>query len=261
MAYTYETIKCEINNKIAVVTLNMPKYNVLNGQMLRDIRDILNELKAEADLRCVIFTGEGEKAFCAGADVGELTDPTVDDLEETDVWARGILTKVANFPIPTIAAINGYALGGGLELALSCDIRLASETARVGLVETSLGLIAGWGGSQRLVRTIGAGNAKKLMFSAEKIPAAKALEIGLVQDVYPAEELMPKALELAEKIAYNSPVANRLTKQGVNYFLNMGINEGLDLERQLDRAAYESDDSKEGMKAFEEKREPNFQNK
>ncbi len=261
MAYTYETIKCEVEDKIALVTLNQPKYNILSGQMLRDIRDVMNELKQEADLRCVIFTGAGEKAFCAGADVGELTDPTIDDLEETDVWARGILTKVADFPIPTIAAINGYALGGGLELALSCDIRLAGENARVGLVETSLGLIAGWGGSQRLVRAIGAGQAKKMMFSAEKITADKALEIGLVQDVCKAEELMDQALTLAKKIAANSPVANRLTKQGVNFSLNIGIYEGLDLERRLDRAAYESEDSVEGMKAFEEKRSPKFQNK
>lgn len=261
MAYIYETIKCAVTDKVALVTLNLPKYNVLNGQMLRDIRDVLNELSLEADLRCVIFTGEGEKAFCAGADVGELTDPTIDDLEETDVWARGILTKLANFQIPTIAAINGYALGGGLELALSCDIRIASETARVGLVETSLGMIAGWGGSQRLVRTIGAGQAKKMMFTADKLTAAKALEIGLVQDVFKEEELMDKAMELAGKIAANSPVANRLTKQGVNFYLNQGINEGLDLERQLDRATYESEDSKEGMKAFEEKRTPNFPNR
>ena len=261
MAYTYETIKCAVSDKIALVTLNLPKYNVLNGQMLRDIRDVLNELKLEADLRCVIFTGEGEKAFCAGADVGELTDPTIDDLEETDSWARGILTKVANFPIPTIAAINGYALGGGLELALSCDIRIASDSAKVGLVETSLGMIACWGGSQRLVRLIGAGQAKKMMFTADKINAAKALDIGLVQDVCPAAELMAQAMELAQKIAANSPVANRLAKQGVNFYLNQGINEGLDLERQLDRATYESEDSKEGMKAFEEKRTPNFPNK
>lgn len=261
MAYTYETIKCEVTDKIALVTLNLPKYNVMNGQMLRDIRDVLTELAAEADLRCVVFTGEGDKAFCAGADVGELTDPTLDDLEETDVWARGILTKVANFPIPTIAAINGWALGGGLELALACDIRVASEAARMGLVETSLGMIAGWGGSQRMVRTIGAGQTKKLIFSAEKIDAAKALEIGLVEDVFKAEELLDKTMELATSIAANSPVANRLSKQGVNFYLNQGINEGLDLERQLDRAAYESDDSKEGMKAFEEKRTPNFQNK
>ncbi|SEA56011.1 enoyl-CoA hydratase [Desulfuromusa kysingii] len=261
MAYKYETIKCEVNNKIALVTLNLPKYNILNGQMLRDIRDVMNELKQEADLRCAIFTGEGDRAFCAGADVGEFTDPTIDDLEEVDVWARGILTKLANFPIPTIAAINGYALGGGLELALACDIRVASETAKMGLVETSLGMIAGWGGSQRMVRTIGAGQAKKMMFTADKISAEKALQIGLVQEVYKAEELIDRTMEMAQKIAANSPVANRLTKQGVNCYLNQGINDGLDLERMLDRAAYESEDSKEGMKAFEEKRTPDFKNK
>lgn len=261
MSYTYETIKCELNDKVAVVTLNLPKYNVMNGQMLRDIRDVMNELKQEADLRCVIFTGEGEKAFCAGADVGELTDPTVDDLEETDVWARGILTKVAEFPIPTIAALNGWALGGGLELALSCDIRIAADTARMGLVETSLGLIAGWGGSQRLVRTIGSGAAKRLMFTAEKINAEKALAIGLIQEIVPADELLDSAMALAAQVAANSPVANRLTKQAVNFYVNQGIQAGLDLERQLDRIAYESDDSREGMAAFEEKRTPEFKNR
>lgn len=261
MAYSYETIKCELSDKIAVITLNQPKYNILSGQMLRDLRDVMNELGQESDLRCVVVTGEGEKAFCAGADVGELTDPTVDDLEETDVWARGILTKVANFPIPMIAAINGYALGGGLELALSCDIRIASENAKLGLVETSLGLIAGWGGSQRLVRNIGAGQAKKMMFTAEKLTAAKALEIGLVQDVFPAEKLMEEAMELARKVSANAPISNRLTKKAINYYLNMGIQEGLDLERQFDRMTYESTDSQEGMKAFEEKRKPVFTNK
>jgi len=229
--------------------------------MLKDLRKLMGILEGEEDLRVIVITGAGEKAFCAGADVAELADPTIDELEDADVWARGILTTFSNFPCPVIAAINGYALGGGLELTLCCDIRIASEKAKMGLVETKIGLIAGWGGSQRLVRTIGVGQAKKMMFSAEIIKADKALQIGLVQDVVAPEVLLETAMELAKKIAGNSPVSNRLTKVAVNFVLNQNIMEGLDLERQLDRAAYLSEDSKEGMAAFEEKRKPNFKNR
>ena len=261
MRFDYENIYCEVEEHIATITLNAPPFNLLSDAMLRNLREIMGDLEALEDLRVVIVTGIGEKAFCAGADVGELTDPTVDELEDADVWARNVLTRFSHFPCPVIAAINGYALGGGLELALSCDIRLAADTARMGLVETKIGLIAGWGGSQRLPRTIGVGQAKKLMFSAEKIKADKALAIGLVEDVVPADQLMENAMELAKRIAANSPVSNRLTKRSVNAVFNREIEKGLDLERECDRMAYLSEDSKEGMLAFEEKRTPNFKNR
>lgn len=261
MRYEYENIFCEVADHIATITLNAPPFNLLSEPLLRNLREIMGKLEAEEDLRVVVITGAGEKAFCAGADVGELTDPSIDELEDADVWARNILTRLSNFPCPVIAAINGYALGGGLELALSCDIRLASEKAKMGLVETKIGLIAGWGGSQRLPRTIGVGQAKKMMFSAEKVKAEKALQIGLVEEVVAPEELMKEAMELAKKIAANSPVSNKLTKRAVNAVLNRNILEGLDLERQCDREAYISEDSKEGMAAFEEKRTPNFKNR
>lgn len=259
--YKFDTIHCDLKEHIALVTLNAAPMNLLSDQMLRDLRDLMGELEKEEDLRCVVITGTGSRAFCAGADVGEYTDPTIDQLEEADVWARNILTRLSNFPCPVIAAINGYALGGGLELALACDIRIAADTAKLGLVETKIGMIAGWGGSQRLPRIVGVGAAKRMMFAAEKLTAEQALHIGLVQEVVPADGLLAAAMELAEKIAYNSPVSNRLTKQAVNFYMNQNIMEGLDLERKCDRAAYLSEDSKEGMAAFEEKRTPNYKNR
>ncbi len=257
----FSTIKLEVKEHIAVVTLNDPPMNLLSGPMLRDLRDMMGELEKEEDLRCIIITGEGPKAFCAGANVDEYTDPTIDQLDETDVWARNILTRLSNFPCPIIAAINGYALGGGMELALACDIRIAAESAKMGLVETKIGMIAGWGGSQRLPRIVGVGNAKYMMFTSDKITADKALSIGLVQEVVPAEELMNKAMEMAERIAYNSPIAVRLEKEAVNFYMNMNIMEGLELERRCDRLTYLSEDSKEGMAAFEERRTPNYKNR
>lgn len=261
MTYYGDTLLCTAEDHIAQVTLNTPPMNLLSAPMLRELRDLLGRLEDEQDLRCIVFTGAGQKAFCAGADVSEYTDPTIDQLEDSDVWARNILTRLANFPCPTIAAINGYALGGGLELALACDIRIAADTAKMGLVETKIGLIAGWGGSQRLPRIVGVGAAKRMMFAAEKLSADQALDIGLVQEVVPADKLLGTATELAEKISYNSPVSNRLTKRAINFYMNQNIMEGLDLERQCDRAAYLSEDSKEGMAAFEEKRTPDYKNR
>ena len=141
MVKEFNSLRYEISDKIAVVTLSALPLNLLSAQMLRDLRDAMGDLEDREDLRCVIFTGEGKKAFCAGADVGEYSDPTIDQLDESDVWSRGILTRLSNFPCPTIAAINGYALGGGLELALACDIRIASDNAKMGLVETKIGTI------------------------------------------------------------------------------------------------------------------------
>jgi methylglutaconyl-CoA hydratase len=261
MKAEFNTLKCELKGKIAVVTLSAPPLNLLSAQMLRDLRDVMGELETQDDLRCVIFTGEGKKAFCAGADVGEYSDPTIDQLDESDVWSRGILTRLSNFPCPTIAAINGYALGGGLELALACDIRIASDNAKMGLVETKIGMIAGWGGSQRLPRIIGVAQAKRLMFAAEKITAENALSIGLVTEVFTQEQLLDKAIDLANKISYNSPVSNRMTKQAVNFYMNQNIMEGLELERKCDRATYMSEDCKEGSLAFEEKRDPVYKNR
>lgn len=261
MVKEFNSLRYEISDKIAVVTLSALPLNLLSAQMLRDLRDAMGDLEDREDLRCVIFTGEGKKAFCAGADVDEYSDPTIDQLDESDVWSRGILTRLSNFPCPTIAAINGYALGGGLELALACDIRIASDNAKMGLVETKIGMIAGWGGSQRLPRIIGVAQAKRLMFTAEKISADKALTIGLVTDVFSQEQLLDEAVKLAEKIAYNSPVSNRLTKQAINFYMNQNIMEGLELERKCDRAAYMSEDCKEGSLAFEEKRNPVYRNR
>ena len=260
MSYQFDNISCAVEDHTAIITINAQPMNLLSTPMLRDLESLMTAMEVDKDIWVAIITGAGEKAFCAGADVGELTDPTIDQLEAADVWARNVITRFSNLPFPVIAAINGYALGGGFELCLACDVRIASSTARVGMVETKIGLIAGWGGSQRFVRTVGVGTAKKLMFTSQKVPADEALKLGLVQDVVEPEELMNAARALADKMKACSPVANALTKRAINQYLNMGIMDGLDLERRLDREAYLSADSKEGMAAFEERRAPQWQN-
>lgn len=260
MAYEFENIKCTVEDHVASIVIDAQPMNLLSTPMLRDLESLMSEMESDKDIWVAIVTGAGSKAFCAGADVGELTDPTIDQLEASDVWARNVLTRFSNLPFPVIAAINGYALGGGFELCLACDVRIASSSAKVGMVETKIGLIAGWGGSQRFVRLVGPGVAKKLMFTSEKITAEVALEYGLVQEVVEPEELMDSAYALAEKMKACSPVANALTKRAINAYLNQGIMDGLDLERRLDREAYLSADSKEGMKAFEERRKPEWSN-
>lgn len=259
--YKGNLVRCEMNDNIAILTIDNPPMNPLCQEVMSDIRNCINMLEESDDVRCLIITGGGDKAFVAGADIKEFPNWTPDICEDLTRKGQAVFCMVENFKAPVIAAINGFALGGGLELALCCDIRLASEKARMGLPEATLGIIPGYGGTQRLCKTINVGDAKKMMFTGEMIRADKALQLGLVQDVYAPEELMDKAIELAKKIAENGPLAVSEIKKCANYERGRWINQGLTTELASGRFVFTTDDHTEGINAFIEKREATFTNK
>jgi enoyl-CoA hydratase len=259
--YKNSVVECKLEDKIATVTIDNPPMNPLCKDAIDGLRDSFNLLAKEADVRAVIITGAGDKAFVAGADIKEFPTWTTDMAEELGSKGQRIFSQIENFPAPVIAAINGFALGGGLELALSCDIRLASETARLGLPEVSLGIIPGYGGTQRLSRTINPGDAKKLVYTADMIKADRALQLGLVQEVLPLDKLMERAYELAKKIASNAPIGVRGAKRAINDERNVTIERGLAVELSVTRQTFDSEDKKEGVDAFINKRKAEFKNK
>lgn len=259
--YNSRFVRCELTDGIAVLTIDNPPMNPLCQEVMNGIRECLNIMDESDEVRCVIITGGGEKAFVAGADIKEFPDWTPDICEDLTRKGQALFCKVENFRTPVIAAINGYALGGGLELALCCDIRLASEKAKMGLPEVTLGIIPGYGGTQRLCKTINVGDAKKMMFTGEMIKADKALQLGLVQEIYPPEQLMERAMELAKKIAKNGPIAASEIKKSVNYERNSWINQGLNAELASGRYVFTTEDHLEGINAFIEKRTAVFKNK
>jgi enoyl-CoA hydratase len=259
--YKNSVIECKLEDGIATVTIDNPPMNPLCKEAIDGLRDSFNLLAKEADVRAVILTGAGEKAFVAGADIKEFPTWTPDMAEDLAAKGQRIFSQIENFPAPVIAAINGFALGGGLELALSCDIRLASENARLGLPEVSLGIIPGYGGTQRLSRTINPGDAKKLVYTADMIKADKALQLGLVQEVLPLDKLMERAYELAKKIASNAPIGVRGAKKAINDERNHTIEQGLAVELAVTRETFSSEDKKEGVDAFINKRKAEFKNK
>jgi len=252
------TVTCE--DHIAVVVIDNPPVNPLNNDVLTELREIFAGLEQKEDVRAVIITGAGNKAFVAGADIKEFPTWTPEMSEDFTERGQRLFTRIENFPAPVIAAIGGFALGGGLELALSCDIRIASEKAKMGLPEVSLGIIPGYGGTQRLCRTIPVGEAKKMIYTAEHINAEKALAIGLVQQVVPQSELLETAKALANKIASNGPVAVRIAKQAVNSERNASMPHGLAAELAGSKAVFQTKDKQEGVDAFIHKRTPNWQN-
>ncbi len=200
----------EKKGHIAVATINRPKaLNALNSQVLEDIDQLVEQVKADDEIRALVITGSGEKAFVAGADIGEMSTLTKAEGEAFGKKGNDVFRKLETLPIPTIAAVNGFALGGGCELAMSCDIRLCADTAVFGQPEAGLGITPGFGGTQRLARLVGMGMAKQLIYTAKNIKADEALRIGLVNAVYPLEELMPAAEKMAETIAKNAPIAVR----------------------------------------------------
>ncbi len=255
-----ECIQLSLSGSIATLIVNNPPMNPLSQSVLDGLRAALSRLEQERDLRAVILTGAGEKAFVAGADIKEFTSWTPESA--VDLTARGqrLFNDIENFPVPFIAAVNGYALGGGLELALACDIRIASRNAKLGLPEASLGIIPGYGGTQRLSRTISVGQAKKMVYTAEMIDAQKALELGLVQDVVDQSELVPFANALAEKIAANGPVAVRQAKKAINAERAQSLPYGTAIELRAAGTVFASLDRLEGVQAFIEKRKPVFKN-
>ncbi|MDR2089882.1 MAG: enoyl-CoA hydratase/isomerase family protein [Clostridiales Family XIII bacterium] len=259
--YKNSVVECKLSDGIAVVTIDNPPMNPLCKDAIDGLRDSFNLLLKEDSVRAVILTGAGEKAFVAGADIKEFPTWTQDMAEDLAEKGQRIFSQIENFPAPVIAAINGFALGGGLELALSCDIRIASENARMGLPEVSLGIIPGYGGTQRLSRTINPGDAKRMIYTAEMIKADKALQLGLVQEVLPLASLMDKAFEIAKKICANAPIAVRGTKRAVNSERNMTIAQGLAEELAVTRQVFGSEDKKEGVDAFINKRKADFKNR
>ena len=255
----YKNILVEKKDSILIVTINRERaMNALNKETVCELQKVFSYYWTAEDVKCVIITGSGDKAFVAGADIPELGD--LDVRSGTDLSANGLyLTKtIQNFPRPVIAAINGFALGGGCELAMACDIRLASEKARLGQPEVNLGIIPGYGGTQRLSRLVGRGKAMELILTGDMIDAREAHRVGLVDEVYPHEELMTKALEMAAKIASKAPIAVSLAKECINRGLDISLAHGCDLEKANFGQVCGTGDKNEGIEAFMEKRQPKF---
>ncbi len=256
----HENVLLEKSDHVATITINRPdKLNALNGPTRCELIDVLNDLRNDQDVRVVIITGAG-KAFIAGADISEFEGRTPVDqfrvMKEPTVFEA-----VEMFPKPVIAAINGFCLGGGCELAMACDIRVASNKAKLGQPEVNLGIIPGGGGTQRLPRLVGLGNAYKLLFTGDMITAAEAHRIGLVDEVVEADKLLERVSQLANSIALKSPVALQLIKEAVRASVRTPLDEGLRHEVTLFGLAFSSDDKNEGVAAFLEKRTAAFKGK
>ena len=249
-----ETILVEREGRVAILTINRPdKLNALNQQVRDEMLEILAGIETDDGVGVVVLTGAGEKSFIAGADIGEFAGRTPFDQRHAMRSPR-VFDIMASFPKPVIAMINGFCLGGGCELAMSCDIRIASEKARFGQPEINLGLIPGGGGTQRLPRLAGVGHAMRLILTGDMIGAAEAQSIGLVELVVPAEELRAKTLELAGKIASKSPLTVKVAKEALRASERMSIEDGIAYERDLFCLCFSSADKEEGVKAFLEKR-------
>jgi enoyl-CoA hydratase len=255
----YENLLYEKREQIGFITFNRPKVlNALNRKTMDELNDVLAAAKEDADVRVLLLTGAGEKSFVAGADISELAVQTPVSGKETASFGQGVFHRLALLGKPSIAAINGFALGGGCELALACTIRLASKTAKLGQPEVKLGLITGYGGSQRLSRLCGKGVAHELCLTGEIISAEEALRIGLVNHVYEPAELLPAAEALAKKIIANAPLAVRYTMEVIERGSDMPLAEGQYLETTLFGLCAATEDMKEGTRAFLEKRPAQF---
>ena len=249
-----EFITYEVEGQIGIITINRPKaLNALNSAVLDELDKTLDAVDQEA-IRCLILTGAGEKSFVAGADIGEMSTLTKAEGEAFGKKGNDVFRKLETFPIPVIAAVNGFALGGGCEISMSCDIRICSENAVFGQPEAGLGLTPGFGGTQRLARIVGTGKAKEMIYGARNIKAEEAYRIGLVNNVYPAEELMPAAKKLASTIARNAPIAVRNCKRAINEGMQVDMDQAIVIEEKLFGSCFETCDQKEGMNAFLEKR-------
>lgn len=255
----YETILVEVQAPLATVTINRPKVlNALNDQVIAELSSAFRALTDDKSVRVVILTGAGEKAFVAGADINELKVCDVRAGIDKSIRGQTLLNMMEQSRLIVIAAINGFALGGGCELAMACDIRLAADTARLGQPEVNLGIIPGYGGTQRLPRLVGRGKAKQLILTGDMINAAEAHRIGLVDEVYPAAELLPKAQELAQKIASKGPVAVMTAKRCVDLGSETDLGTGLEFEYTQFGVICATEDKTEGCGAFLEKRPAQF---
>ncbi|GAD14237.1 enoyl-CoA hydratase-related protein [Geobacillus sp. G4] len=257
----YEFLQCEIENRVAVVSIHRPPLNPLNTKVFQELSALIDELEAHQQVGAVVITGAGEKAFVAGADIREMMDLDLVGMMEMNKISRIAFLKIENASKPVIAAVNGLALGGGCELALACDLRICSENAKFAFPEVNLGIIPGGGGTQRLPRIVGQGVAKELLYFGEMIDAKRALAIHLVNKVVPADQLLPTAKEWAEKLAQKPTMALRMLKEAVNTGANVDLQSGLMVETACFGNAFATEDRKEGMRAFAEKRKPVFSGK
>src|SRR3954469_553057 len=258
----FQNLKYESKNHIAYVTINRPeKLNALNMAVMEELRTAFTAIKSDADVRVAILTGSGEKAFVAGADIGELSKHNTVSAKEYTHRGQSVLDLIENLGKPVIACVNGFALGGGCELAMACTMRVASENAKLGQPEVKLGIIPGYGGTQRLPRLVGKGRAMQILLTADTISAQEAHRIGLVNEVVPQAELIKRAEEIAAKIIANAPLAVQYTMEAVNHGMEMTLPEGLYLEATLFGICCATEDKNEGTKAFLEKRAANFSGK
>jgi enoyl-CoA hydratase len=259
---SYKNLLLNINEHIAVLTLNRPdKLNALNHETLTELQQAFELLKNDEQIFVVILTGSGEKAFVAGADISEINKLNLLDGKKFAEFGQSVFSMIEKFDKPVIAAINGFALGGGCELALSCHIRIASENAKFGQPEVNLGIIPGYGGTQRLTRLINSGRAAEIILTADMIDASEALRIGLVNKVYPQSELQSKAFEMAVKIASKGQQAIRFALKSIKVVDEVSSHEGQSIEAAMFALCCGTEDFKEGTQAFLEKRKPSFTNK
>jgi enoyl-CoA hydratase len=258
----YKTLIYEKKDDIGILTVNRPdKLNAISNELTAELSHLLDELEKDDKLRVLIITGSGDKAFVAGADIQELVDRDARMGRRVSHERQEIFSRIENLPVPVIAAVNGYALGGGLELALACNIRVCSEKAQFGAPEVKLGIIPGDGGTQRLPRLVGLGRAMEMILTGDFIDAQEAYRIGLVNKVVPPEELMNAAMELAQKIASRPPLAVKYAKEAVNRSQEGDTASGFALESYLHALTCTTEDKKEGVAAFLEKRKGKFKGK
>lgn len=258
----YQNLLLEIENRIAVLTINRPKaLNALNPPTLKELNQAISELQGHPDVKVIILTGAGEKAFVAGGDISVMQPLAPLEARQVARQAQQLFNDIEYGAKVVIGAINGYALGGGCELAMSCDIRIASDNAKFGQPEINLGIIPGWAGTQRLPRLVGKGKAKELMFTGDMIDAAEAVRLGLANRVVPQAELLETAKQMAEKIASKPQVAIRLIKEAVDNGLEMESRKAFAYEAELFGLCFATEDQKEGMAAFLEKRQAQWKNR
>lgn len=249
-------VTTEVKGAVEVITIDRPQaLNALNPEVLADLKAAFEAVDLKS-IRCIVLTGAGEKSFVAGADIAAMSTMTKAEGEAFSKLGNDLFLQIESFPIPVIAAVNGFALGGGNELAMSCDIRVCSDNAMFGQPEVGLGITPGFGGTQRLARLVGMGMAKQLVYSAFNVKADEALRIGLVNAVYPQAELMDNVLKLATKIASNAPIAVRHCKQAMNEGIELPIDKAVAVEEKLFGECFETHDQKEGMGCFLSKEKP-----
>jgi enoyl-CoA hydratase len=257
----YEHLLFEVKDGLAFVTVNRPNaLNALNTKLLAELGDVFSRIDEAEDVRAAILTGAG-KAFVAGADIAQMRDLTVAESRDMMKEGQRVMALIENIGKPVIAAVGGFALGGGCELAMACDVRFASDKAKFGQPEVNLGIMPAFGGTQRLPRLVGKGMAKYLIFGAETIDAAEALRIGLVQKVFPAEELLAETEKYARLLISKSPIGLKMAKRAVNAGIHMDLTSGVAFELEAYVSVAASEDRKEGMTAFLEKRPARFENR